>query len=99
MDKYGKDAIAGAHDRNLKSIVDFFQSLNSVEGGKDPRKRMSYPAFGVDFKFEALFDGRKRDPMMSKAVKLTEGSYYPFNSLKGSYLLDAIGIERISSDN
>lgn len=99
VDKYGKDAVQGAKDRNLQSIVDFFSSLNKMEEKSTPRKRMKYPAFGIDLQFERMFNVQQKDPLVSKAVMLTEGSYYPFNSLKGSYLLDAIGIEKIFEKN
>jgi hypothetical protein len=47
----------------------------------------------MELNFEKMFDQKKKDPLITSSIVLTEGSYYPFNSLKGSYLLDAIGVE------
>ena len=99
VDKYGKDAISGAKDRNLQSIVDFFQSYNKLNmketnGVSDARKRMKYPQFGIEYKFEKFYSTKKKDPLVAKSIQITEGSYYPFNSVKGSYLIDAIGFRQ-----
>ena len=58
---------------------------------------MKYPQFGIEFPVEKLFS-KNSDPLLSKNIKITEGQYYPFNSLSGSYLFDAIGFEFVNPD-
>lgn len=97
VDKFGKSPAQGARERNLESISQFFETLDSQNHLKvgTASGTIKLPPFGVKLDFEQMYDHERKNPLLSKSVALSEGSYYPFNSLKGSYLLDAISFQKI----
>lgn len=85
LDKYGKNCMEKARDRSLVSIAQYleFQSQNREGNGE-------YPGFGVKFKFESFFDDEEK--IVEDTMFFGDGTYYPFNSISGSYLVDSVGI-------
>lgn len=88
LDKYGKDCVQKARDRNLGSIAGY------LDGERKKRERgdfdVDYPKFDVKFKFEGFFD--EREGICENFIGIRNGSYYPFNSIGGSYLVDSFEV-------
>ena len=97
VDKNGKSAMEKAQDRNLVSIASYLfgvvrQQDEASEGSSGGPKRLSYPKFGVRFKFEGLFDGK--EVLGDEVLSFGKGAYYPFNKIDGTYLIDLVDVKK-----